>query len=126
MRMSKPSRGQTATSGCQTDDAARGGQRARPRPTDPPRAAAREEVRPTSHNPRIPVTKRLVEVHDARSILNTRRRAREEAELSHVGDSEPRGRRGGRYDPEHDWSPSPEGPGLRAFGHAIQNAEFLP
>jgi hypothetical protein len=34
-------------------------------------------------------------------------------------------RRGGRYDSEEDWSPSPEPPGLRVFNRAIRRAPFL-
>jgi hypothetical protein len=33
-------------------------------------------------------------------------------------------RRGGRYDSEEDWSPSPEPPGLQAFSRAIRRAPF--
>jgi hypothetical protein len=34
-------------------------------------------------------------------------------------------RRGGRYDSEEDWSPSPKPPGLQAFSRAIRRAPFL-
>jgi hypothetical protein len=34
-------------------------------------------------------------------------------------------RRGGRYDSEEDWSPSPEPPGPRVFSRAIRRAPFL-
>jgi hypothetical protein len=34
-------------------------------------------------------------------------------------------RRGGRYDSEEDWSPSPEPPGPQAFSRAIRRAPFL-
>src|SRR5688500_18263652 len=33
-------------------------------------------------------------------------------------------RRGGRYDSEEDWSPSPEPPGLQAFSRAIRRVPF--
>jgi hypothetical protein len=33
-------------------------------------------------------------------------------------------RRGGRYDNEEDWSPSPEPPGPRVFSRAIRRASF--
>jgi hypothetical protein len=33
-------------------------------------------------------------------------------------------RRGGRYDSEEDWSPSPEPPGMRVFSRAIRRAPF--
>jgi len=56
---------------------------------------------------------------DARATLDARRRNRDEAESRRY-----RPRRGGRYDPDHDRSTSPEPPGPRVFSEAIRRAKF--
>jgi len=56
---------------------------------------------------------------DVRATLEARRRDRDEAESRHY-----RPRRGGRYDPDHDRSTSPEPPGPRVFSEAIRRAKF--
>ena len=56
---------------------------------------------------------------DARATLKARRRDRDEAESRRY-----RPRRGGRYDPDHDRSTSPEPPGPRVFSEAIRRAKF--
>ena len=54
-----------------------------------------------------------------RATLEARRRDRDEAESRRY-----RPRRGGRYDPDHDRSTSPEPPGPRVFSEAIRRAKF--
>ena len=56
---------------------------------------------------------------DARATLEARRPDRDEAESRRY-----RSRRGGRYDPDHDRSTSPEPPGPRVFSEAIRRAKF--
>jgi len=56
---------------------------------------------------------------DARATLEARRRDRDEAESRRY-----RPHRGGRYDPDHDRSTSPEPPGPRVFSEAIRRAKF--
>ena len=56
---------------------------------------------------------------DARATLKARRRDRDEAESRRY-----RPRRGGRYDPDHDRSTSPEPSGPRVFSEAIRRAKF--
>jgi len=56
---------------------------------------------------------------DARATLEARRRDRDEAESRCY-----RPRRGGRYNPDHDRSTSPEPPGPRVFSEAIRRAKF--
>jgi len=57
---------------------------------------------------------------DARATLKARRCDRDEAESRRY-----RPRRGGRYNPDHDRSTSPEPPGPRVFSEAIRRAKFL-
>ena len=57
---------------------------------------------------------------DARATLEARRRDRDEAESRHY-----RPRRGGRYDPDHDRSASPQPSSPHIFSEAIRRAKFL-
>ena len=57
---------------------------------------------------------------DVRATLEARRRDRDEAESRRY-----QPRRGGRYDPDHDRSTSPEPPGPRVLSEAIHRAKFL-
>jgi hypothetical protein len=56
---------------------------------------------------------------DARATLEARRHDRDEAQSWRH-----RPHRGGRYDPKHDRSASPEPPGPRVFSEAIRQAKF--
>ena len=56
---------------------------------------------------------------DARATLEARRRDRDEAKPRHY-----RPRQGGRYDPDHDRSTSPEPLGPHVFSEAIRRAKF--
>ena len=57
---------------------------------------------------------------DAQATLESRRRDRDDAESRRY-----RPRRGGRYDPDHDRSASPEPPCPYVFSEAICKAKFL-
>ena len=65
------------------------------------------------------VTERVGTNVDGRATLEARQHDRDEAESRRY-----RPRRGGRYDPDHDRSTSPEPPGPRVFSEAIRSAKF--
>jgi len=74
---------------------------------------------PRGGNRAPPIHERVGADADVRATLEARRRNRDEAESRRY-----RPRRGGRYDPDHDRSTSPEPPGPRVFSEAIRRAGF--
>jgi len=95
----------------------------RPRDQPPPNKAPTVQGLPPPNlqggNKAPSVHERVGTNVDARATLEARWRDRDEAESRRY-----RPRRGGRYDPDHDRSTSPEPPGPRVFSEAICRAKF--
>ena len=91
----------------------------RPPPNKAPTVQGPPPPNPQGGNRAPSVHERVGADADVRATLEARRRDRDEAESRRY-----RPRRGGRYDPDHDRSTSPEPSGPRVFSEAIRRAKF--